>query len=175
MAPPNSGNLKLVDSGERRLEELGYKQELKRDLSYVPFPPMRFTITDVHGYQAEIVLCIMNMISSGLINCKLQVHDVRTGFCGLLQSAFKFRRIFLRHGCDDRDHVSVQHWAHFWSDNIYSLRVAHRGILRAHCWPVHGRNLLLFPNVRWPVLLESRLGRTQVGAICILDHRLVDS
>ena len=49
-------NAQAMDSGEKRLTELGYKQELKRDLSYV----INAHIASMHTYMSLVRLLHLN-------------------------------------------------------------------------------------------------------------------
>ena len=56
-----------VDSGEKRLLELGYKQELKRDLSYCLnylFSPFFFTIPEPEVDQNRMSASIVGTVPS---------------------------------------------------------------------------------------------------------------
>jgi len=55
-----------MDSGQKRLHELGYKQELKRDLSYVnpllPLSPLK--LTELLFLAPDLIFCFFIALES---------------------------------------------------------------------------------------------------------------
>jgi hypothetical protein len=140
------------DTGLARLRELGYKQELKRDLSYVPplVSLLRFVPRSFHA--------------ACLVSSSPDRHE---------QGAIQLRLLLLHHLRAHGGHHALQHGAPLRRPGHHDLRLVRRRRLHHGRRALHGRDLLLLPDLRRPLLLERAPLRQAMGALRVLDHRMV--
>jgi hypothetical protein len=140
------------DTGLARLRELGYKQELKRDLSYVPplVSLLRFVPRSFHA--------------ACLVSSSPDRHE---------QGAIQLRLLLLHHLRAHGGHHALQHGAPLRRPGHHDLRLVRRRRLHHGRRALHGRDLLLLPDLRRPLLLERATLRQAMGALRVLDHRMV--
>jgi hypothetical protein len=148
-SPPAVSDGAPDDADDGRLRELGYKQELKRHLSYDTASPPSYRI----------------------ISCRqLELCSSTASFA---QGAVQLLHLLHRHLRADGGHDALQHRPGLRRARHHDARLVRRGRLHHGRRPLHGRDLLRLPDLRRALLLERAPLRQTLGALRLLDHRMV--